>query len=210
MTFHDIRFPTSVSFGSHGGPVRKTEIYQLANGFEERNTAWSQSRRRYDAGIGLRSLDDISEIIAFFEARMGPLYGFLWKDWVDFKSGAPSSPVHFSDQEIGVGDDQENLFPLVKTYQSGRHAFARRITKPIHNTVQLGISGDQITLGLHYEIEREGGLIRLYEPLPEGAVLTAGFEFDVPVRFENDSLDISIAGFEAGEIPSIPIIELRQ
>ena len=91
MAFHDIRFPANLSFGSVGGPERRTEIVTLANGFEERNTPWAHSRRRYDAGLGLRSLDDVETLIAFFEARGGQLHGFRWKDWSDYKSCAPSA-----------------------------------------------------------------------------------------------------------------------
>ena len=90
MNFHEVRFPAALSVGSSGGPERRTEIVTLKNGFEERNSPWAHSRRRYDAGLGVRSLDDLAEVIAFFEARSGQLYGFRWKDWTDFKSCAPS------------------------------------------------------------------------------------------------------------------------
>lgn len=86
MSFHEVRFPASLSFGSIGGPERRTDIVTLANGFEERNTPWAHARRRYDAGFGLRSLDDIEALISFFEARQGQLIGFRWKDWSDYKS----------------------------------------------------------------------------------------------------------------------------
>lgn len=86
MSFHEVRFPASLSFGSVGGPERRTDIVTLANGFEERNTPWAHSRRRYDAGLGMRSLDDIETLISFFEARQGQIYGFRWKDWSDFKT----------------------------------------------------------------------------------------------------------------------------
>ena len=104
MAFHDVRFPTKLSFGSVGGPERRTEIVALANGFEERNTPWAEARRRYDAGVGMRSLDDIETLIGFFEARHGQLFGFRWKDWTDFKSCAPSQTVAHRDQRIGSGD----------------------------------------------------------------------------------------------------------
>src|SRR6056297_2768908 len=104
MNFHEIRFPASLSFGSVGGPERRTEVVTLANGFEERNTPWAHSRRRYDAGLGMRSLDDIETLIAFFEARRGQLHGFRWKDWSDYKSCAPSAEPAFTDQVIGTGD----------------------------------------------------------------------------------------------------------
>ena len=80
MTFHDVRFPASLSFGSMGGPERRTEIVSFANGYEERNSPWAQSRRRYDAGLGLRSIEDLETVIAFFEARQGMLHAFRWKD----------------------------------------------------------------------------------------------------------------------------------
>ncbi|MEM1162087.1 MAG: DUF2460 domain-containing protein, partial [Pseudomonadota bacterium] len=91
MSFHETRFPAAISFGSSGGVERRTEIVALVNGFEERNSPWSQSRRRFDAGLGVRSLDDLAEVLTFFEARRGRLYGFRWKDWLDHKSGLPSA-----------------------------------------------------------------------------------------------------------------------
>ena len=73
MGFHEVRFPASLSFGSLGGPERRTDIVTLVNGFEERNSPWAHSRRRYDAGLGLRSLEDVEALLAFFEARRGQL-----------------------------------------------------------------------------------------------------------------------------------------
>ena len=100
MNFHEVRFPASLSFGSVGGPERRTDIVTLANGFEERNTPWAHSRRRYDAGFGMRSLDDIETLISFFEARQGQMFGFRWKDWSDYKSGAATADVDKGDQVI--------------------------------------------------------------------------------------------------------------
>src|SRR5690606_1146171 len=107
--FHEVRFPADLSFGSVGGPERRTEIVTLANGYEERNSPWAQSRRRYDAGLGLRSLDDVAELVHFFEARAGQLHGFRWKDWADYRSGLPSAPVAKGDQQIGLGDSQVQI-----------------------------------------------------------------------------------------------------
>ncbi len=134
MAFHEIRFPASLSFGSIGGPERRTDVVTLANGFEERNTPWAHSRRRYDAGLGMRSLDDIETLIAFFEARQGQMHGFRWKDWSDFKScKATAEPAYF-DQTIAVGDGIRDVFPLIKTYRSGAQAYARPIGKPVSGT----------------------------------------------------------------------------
>ena len=98
MSFHEARFPAALSVGSSGGPERRTEIVALSNGFEERNAPWAQSRRRYDAGLGVRSLDDLAEVVAFFEARHGQLHAFRWKDWTDFKSCLPSAQPGATDE----------------------------------------------------------------------------------------------------------------
>ena len=120
MSFHDVRFPAALSVGSSGGPERRTEIVTLSNGFEERNSPWAHSRRRYDAGLGVRSLDDLAEVVAFFEARHGQLHGFRWKDWADYKSCAPSAAPAALDQRIGTGDGSATVFALVQALRVGR------------------------------------------------------------------------------------------
>jgi len=209
MNFHDVRFPANLSFGALGGPERRTEIVSLANGFEERNSPWSQSRRRFDAGLGMRSLDDLAAAVAFFEARQGQLYGFRWKDWTDFKSCAPSQVPTAFDQKIAIGDDETTMFGLVKNYNSGVHGHMRRITKPIAPSVSVALDGAELVEGEHFEVDYTTGLVSFAEAPPMDARITAGFEFDVPVRFDTDRIDVSFAAFEAGEIPSIPVIEVR-
>ena len=201
--FHDIRFPTNISLRSGGGPERRTRIVTLASGFEERNTPWALSRRRYDAGYGVRSLDDIHAVIAFFEARRGRLHGFRWKDWTDHKSCPPSATLAPTDQPIGTGDGTTATFPLTKTYASGPAAETRPITHPVAGTITAAIDATPAP------VTTENGTITFATPPPSGAQITAGYEFDVPVRFDTDRLDIDLAGFEAGDIPSIPLIEIR-
>lgn len=209
MQFHEVRFPANLSFGSTGGPERRTEIVTLANGFEERNTPWSQSRRRYDAGVGMRSLDDIEQLIGFFEARQGQMYGFRWKDWSDFKSCAPSQDVKFDDQVIGSGDGATTAFQLVKNYRSGSQSYGRVISKPVIGAVRAGVDGVALSEGVHYEIDTVQGLVIFTDAPETGASVTAGFEFDVPVRFDTDRIQTSVASFQAGDIPSVPVVELR-
>jgi uncharacterized protein (TIGR02217 family) len=207
--FHEIRFPANLSFGSVGGPERRTEVVTLANGFEERNTPWAHSRRRYDAGVGLRSLDDVEALIAFFEARRGRLIGFRWKDWSDYRSCLPSREVRFTDQVIGTGDGGTTTFQLVKRYASGSADYVRPITKPVQGTVRIGISGDLLTETVHYTVDYTRGLVSFVEPPGPGAEVSAGFEFDVPVRFDTDVIQTSVASFRAGEVPSVPVVEVR-
>ncbi len=209
MNFHDVRFPTSLSFGSVGGPERRTDIVTLNNGFEERNSPWSQSRRRFDAGMGLRSLDDLANVIEFFEARAGQLFGFRWKDWSDYKSCQPSQEIDAADQEIGIGDDVKTVFQLAKHYRSGAQTQAREITKPIENKVKISIGGDAQVFGADFTVDYESGEVTFMSAPADEAVVRAGFEFDVPVRFDTGRIETSVSGFSAGEIPSVPVIEVR-
>lgn len=209
MAFHEIRFPANLSFGSVGGPERRTEIVTLANGFEERNTPWAHSRRHYDAGVGLRSLDDVERLIAFFEARQGQLHGFRWKDWADYKSCPSSQAVHYEDQLIGTGDGVTTAFQLAKTYVSGEASYMRVITKPVSGTVKVGLQGDHQSEAVHFTVDLGSGMVLFADPPAEGARVTAGFEFDVPVRFDTDRIQVSVQSFQAGDLPQVPIIEVR-
>lgn len=209
MGFHEVRFPANLSFGSVGGPERRTDVVTLANGFEERNTPWAHSRRRYDAGMGMRSLDDIELMIAFFEARKGQLYGFRWKDWSDYKTCKASAAIGFEDQLIAYGDGETTVFQLNKNYTSGETTYVRPIKKPVFSTVKLGIGGQEAFEVIDWEVDTLTGLVTFGTPPGEGAPITAGFEFDVPVRFDTDSISTSVASFQAGEVPNVPVVEVR-
>lgn len=209
MSFHEVRFPAALSVGSSGGPERRTEIVTLSNGFEERNSPWAQSRRRYDAGLGVRSLDDLAEIVAFFEARHGQLHAFRWKDWTDFKSCLPSRQPAATDQVIGIGDGSATVFGLRKAYASGGQSYLREIAKPVAGTVTLAVGGAGLVAGADFGVDHESGQVQLGVAPGAGIAITAGFEFDVPVRFDADRITTSLASFAAGEIPSIPVIEVR-
>ena len=211
MAFHEVRFPTAIAFGSGGGPERRTEIVELASGHEERNTPWAHSRRRYDAGLGLRTRDDLHAVIAFFEARRARLHGFRFKDHTDFRSAPPLQPVSPLDQRIGTGDGAADTFQLVKTYESGGEAYVRTIAKPVAETVRIAVDGVEKAPDTEFSVDPATGLVTFAFAAipPAAAAVTAGFEFDVPVRFDTDRLDIRLAEFLAGDIPSIPLVEIR-
>ena len=209
MVFHEIRFPLSISLGASGGPERRTEIVTLGSGREERNSPWALSRRRFNAGLGLRRLDDIHELIAFFEARHGRLHGFRWKDRADWKSIAPSAAVSALDQALGTGDGTQTVFQLVKTYSSGGASYTREIVKPVAGSIRIAVAGAPVEEGTDFTADHTTGLVTFASPPASGAAITAGFEFDVPVRFDTDYLDINLAAFDAGSLPDIPIIEIR-
>lgn len=209
MKFHEVRFPANLSFGSVGGPERRTDIVTLANGFEERNTPWAHARRRYDAGVGMRSLDDIETLISFFEARRGQLFGFRWKDWSDFKSGKASADVDFRDQVVGVGDGETHVFRLHKIYQSGEAKYERPIFKPVIGSVCVGVADTEQQEAVDFSVDASTGEITLEQAPAPGEQVTAGFEFDVPVRFDTDRVQTSVASFQAGDMPNVPVVEVR-
>ena len=210
MAFHDVRFPTPIARGSRGGPERRTEIVVLGSGYEERNSRWADSKRRFDAGYGLKSLDDLHAVLAFFEERRGRLHGFRWKDWSDYKSCAPSATPAATDQAIGTGDGATSAFQLNKIYGSAYAPWTRTIALPVAGSVSVAVDS-VVQDPENYALGTNTGLVTfLPEAVPAvDAPVTAGFEFDVPVRFDTDRLEIDLSDFEAGSIPQIPIVEVR-
>jgi len=206
MHFHDVSFPLAIAFHSTGGPSRRTEIVTLGSGHEERNAVWAGSRRRYDVGSGVRTLDDLSAVIAFFEARAGRLTGFRFKDFADCKSCAPAAVPAATDQALGVGDGAARIFQLQKTYADLAASYVRAIAKPVAGSVLVAVDGVARNSGI--AVDAATGLVTFDTAPPEGAVLTAGFLFDTPVRFDTDLLSVNLAGFAAGELASIPLVEV--
>jgi len=210
MAFHDVRFPVALSLGSSGGPERRTQIVTLAGGHEERNATWAHSRRRYDAGLGSRSLDDLATVLAFFEARMGRLHAFRWRDWADHKSCAPSAEPAFDDVTLGVGDGARVAFALVKPYGDAAATYVRPITRPVAGSVRVAVDGAPLAPGGGFSVDPATGLVTLTGAPEPGAAVTAGFLFDVPARFDADRVEIDAAAFDAGAIPSVPVVEVRE
>lgn len=205
--FHDIRFPTNISLGSRGGPERRTQIVSLTSGHERRVAQWAASRRRYNAGYGIRCGADIDAVIAFFEAREGRRYAFRWRDPFDFQSAPTGTGVSMTDQPLGVGDGTTTTFALHKTYASGGISHDRPITLPVAGTVLVAQDGAAV-LPPAISIDHGTGLVAFAIPPAQGAVLTAGFAFDVPVRFDTDVLEVSLEP-GGGTIPQIPLVEVR-
>ena len=208
MAFHEVRFPDNISRGARGGPERRTQIVELASGDEERNASWANSRRRYDVAYGIRRADDLAAVVAFFEARNGRLYGFRYKDWADYKSSLPSQPVTPTDQLIGTGDGIVTSFALLKHYTSGAQAWTRTIAKPIAGSVRLALGGVEQMSG--WSVDTTTGQVSLDTAPGAGVTITAGFAFDVPVRFDTDTLDVTLDIERLGSITSIPLLEIRR
>jgi uncharacterized protein (TIGR02217 family) len=211
MSFHETRFPTAISRAAHGGPERRTDVVVLGSGAEERNARWADSRRAYNAGWGVKSLNDLHAVIAFFEERRGRLHGFRWRDPADYRSCPPETAPTALDQQIGTGDGTTSIFQLVKSYGTPLNPYLRSIRKPVEGTVLIAVDAVVQTPVTAYTADPNSGLVVfLAGHIPAAdAIVTAGFEFDVPVRFDTDKLEVSIQGFRHGAIPSIPIVEIR-
>ncbi|MBV9076108.1 MAG: DUF2460 domain-containing protein [Methylobacteriaceae bacterium] len=206
--FHEIRFPLDVALGSTGGPARRTDIIALGSGREHRNSRWAASRRRYDAGLGIRTLDALHAVLAFFEERRGRLHGFRFHDRVDGKSCPPSATPSPTDIPVGTGDGATRVFQLAKTYGAGFAPVRRTIAKPVAGSVRVAVAGVAVPLGPDLACDHATGRLTFATAPPAGAAITAGFAFDVPVRFDTDELTIDLSAFEAGAVPHVPLVEI--
>ncbi|WP_394890901.1 TIGR02217 family protein [Mesorhizobium sp. AaZ16] len=207
-SFHDVRFPAAISFGATGGPERRNEIVQLTSGREKRNARFAQSRHHYDAGTGVRSLADLHDILDFFEARRGSLHAFRFRDPFDMKSCRLGETASALDQVLGTGDGTATRFALVKRYGDDDDAYARRISKPVSGSLKVAVGGVE-AMDFSFD-EATSEVVFAPAAIPAaGLGVTAGYEFDVPVRFDAERLSISLTAFKAGQIPSIPLVEVQ-
>jgi uncharacterized protein (TIGR02217 family) len=205
--FIEERFPEHVSRGTVGGPGWKTDISTRSSGFEDRNGPWSAPRYRYDARYGVRDLDDLHAVIQIFNVAGGRLRGFRFKDWSDFRSCPPLQSPDATDQPFGVGDGATTSFQLVKRYAFGASYFDRTIRKPVAGEILVAANGAPLPAG--WSLNAATGLVTFDAAPSVGAVLTWGGEFDVPVRFDTDNLDLTLNTSRSSDIPSIPLMELR-
>lgn len=209
MSFHEVSFPLRLALGATGGPMRRTDIVNLSNGRENRNQRWRNARRRYEVGSAIKTLDDLYSVLEFFEARRGQLYGFRFRDPLDYRSGKPSEPITATDVELGLGSGDEAEFQLVKYYGDAESRFRRAIEKPRENSLLVAVDGT-VADSETYALDDTTGIIRFTEGhIPDnGAVVTAGFEFDVPVRFDVAQIEINLSHFQAGQVPHVALVEI--
>ena len=199
MSFDEVRLPSKIEFGAVGGPRFRTEVVVLGSGHEQRNAEWSASRGRWDVAPGIQSSADLQAIIAFWYARQGRLRGFRFKDHTDFKATGQVLIAAVAGGETSV--------QLVRDYTSGPRSHRRTITKPVAGTVQVYRDGQPISS----TVNTATGIVS-FAPLAGGSpapVLTADFDFDVPVRFDTDSLAIRQVTHARDAISALPIIEIR-
>jgi uncharacterized protein (TIGR02217 family) len=201
----DVIFPIHISWGSTGGPEWLVKIVEKSSGHEERNTPWSAPLRSYDARYGVRTHDELYEVLELYHVAMGPTRGFRLMDWTDYRSGPPQQTPAATDQKLGTGDGVTTVFPLVKRYKVAANIFDRRISKPFGTTL-IAVNGAPIGAG--FTVNNNTGNVTFGAAPAVGADLKWGGQFHVPVRFDGKLDQTAIRG-PIGDMPSIPLKELR-
>lgn len=197
-SFHEVQFPTDISYGSAGGPEFSTDIVIMHSGAEQRNANWSEARAVYDVTHGVKTQTQLDTLIAFFRSRQGRAYGFRFKDWSDY---------YATGEVIGTGDGSTTAFQLVKSYTSGATTISRDIKKPVSGTVVVYVDDVEQESGV--SVNTATGVVTFSSAPAADAVITADFEFDVPVRFDTDRLSASLDDFGVNSWNNIPIVEIR-
>ena len=202
------RFDENISFSSAGGPMFRTSVVELDSGFEQRNQEWTYPRHEYDVSFGAKRLNLMHDLLEFYWSVGGRLHGFRFKDWFDYKSCAVTDTPANSDQQIGIGDGATQDFQIIKTYQKGALSWVRQIFKPVSGTLLVAVNSVAQTEGVDYTVDYTTGVIS-FSVAPAGAlVISAGYEFDVPVRFMSDELVQSYDSYENLNA-DLRVVELR-
>lgn len=199
MAFVEVAFPSDIAYGSSGGPEYSTEIVITHSGYEQRNINWAQARARYNVAHGIKTQAQLDALIAFFRARKGRADGFRFKDWSDYRAAA---------QVIGTGNGSNKIFYLVKTYTSGSITETRSITKPVVGTLAVYVNS-VLQAGSSYSLDSATGKITFVTAPANAAIITADFEFDVPVRFDTDRLSATLDSYSVNSWNDIPLVEIR-
>jgi len=203
MAFHDVRLPDYIESGAQGGPRFKTSILTLSSGFEKRNINWERSRGEWDISYGIQSQEDAEDVLAFFYSRQGRAHSFRFKDWTDFKAGSSSSP-----EIIGIGDGAKDKFQAVRKYSSGSQTYSRPLTRLVTGSVDVYLDGTKQTSG--FTVDTSTGVVDFTTAPANGVQVGLVTEFDVPVRFDTDKLDLRAFFAGAVTLPSIDLIEVRE
>lgn len=204
-TFHDVQFPSCISYGSAGGPKFNTTVLELSSGYEKRNIVWSKVRAEYDVSHGVKTKPDMDALRSFFYARQGRAFSFRFKDWGDF-----ALPL----QSIGTTDGTTAVFQTYKRYSSGSINYDRTLEKIVSGTVVVKVNSVTITEGTgvsEYQIDLLTGIITLGSTLAAttGDDVEIECEFDVPVRFDVDHLNARHDFYNVESWESIPLVEVR-
>jgi uncharacterized protein (TIGR02217 family) len=212
MSFIDQRLPDEIERGAQGGPGFKTVIAETANGYEQRNITWSQSKAAYDVGYGIMAKDgtvhdvNVATVLSFFNVCKGRGHSFRFKDWSDYEIGKDSTDTY---QAIAIADGAETEFQIVKRYTVDSNTHERIITKPVDGTLRVFLGASEQTEDTDYTVDYATGVITFLSAPTAALSVNVICEFDVPVRFDIDKLDVVVHTWRAGSVPNIPLVEVR-
>lgn len=210
MAHHETLFSTRISYGSKGGPMFFTDIITLDSGRENRIGRSSTPLHRYDVAFGVKSIEDMYNLKTFYIARQGALHSFNYKDWFDFTTASDGTgAVDDEDVLLGTGDGSDQTFQLVKYYAEGPTTRTRNITKPVAGTLVVSLNGVNTTA---FTVDNTTGVVTMNSAPGIGIVVKAGFQFYVPVRFDESTdewLQATYQAYELGNAPNIGLVEVR-
>lgn len=205
QAYDAVDFPLAIGREAMVVTEFSTQIVSAPSGHEQRASEWAEARMRYDAGPGVRSESDVRALADFFRARRGAARAFRFRDPFDHGSAADGGLPGPGDQLLGVGDGSRRQFALVKRYGAGEAMQVRSIRLPVAGSVRVSVDGIETAA---FAVTDEGEVL-LDAPPGSGIAVRAGYLFDVPVRFAEDRLEVSRATFLAGELASVPLVEVR-
>jgi uncharacterized protein (TIGR02217 family) len=200
------RFPDNIAYGSRGGPMYSTRIIRVHSGHTKRLARWTYPLHQYDVSYGIRTQSDVYAVLEMFHACGAREHQFRFQDFQDYNStGDMRTGISATDQTLGTGDGAEKDFQLIKTYTKGALSRTRKITKPLAGAL---VSLDDAPQGSGWTLDTTTGLLSFTVAPGAGVVVKAGFEFDVPVEFADDALDIQW-DFNRLQSTSIVLAEIR-
>lgn len=194
------RFPDDIAEGSSGGPGWNTNVFESQDGTEVRNQVWEVVRHQYDVSYGIRDKSSMDIVRAFFFDVRGRATAFRFKDWGDYQLAA---------EPIGVGDGATLAFRIIKTYGTN-NPYVRRIFKPVADTLVVYVD-NSVADPATYTVDTTTGIITFgtgHAPA-NTKVVAVDCEFDVPVRFDTDTLQSTQDGWLTEEWPNIAIKEIK-
>jgi len=201
MSFHDVRFPTRISYGAVGGPLFSTTVQILNSGFEQRNINWAQARREYTVDISPSRGAEWTAVLDFFHARRGRAYGFRLKDFSDFE---------LAEQSIGTGDNSTTEFQIFKRYIDDDELappYDRDLKKIVSGTIEVSVGGAPMASG--WSVDETTGILTFDSAPATDADIAVACEFDVPVRFDTDLMQAAIPGPDIHHWQSVKLVEIR-
>ena len=196
MSFLEMRFPELISFNSSSIVQFDTSVVVTKNGLEQRNINWNYAKMRFNIVNGIKTKSELDDILRFFRNVKGRAFGFRFKDWSDYNA---------KKQIIGYGDGIKKEFQLIKSYIVNNNFYTRKINKPVFSTVKIYLDNVESD---NFSIDFTSGLLSFDYSIPMNVKVEADFEFDVPVRFDSDVIEVSMETVNTGFVKDISLIEI--